>query len=854
MRNVCLLFSLGCVLTVSAAAAEAMEVRLQVQESAQVGRSPAVITTGVPFARGAVRDVRKLAVSVGGRPVPAQFIRTVPWEDGSVRWALMDVQVDVPAGGKVELLVSDSGANPAPAQPVTVEDGAEAVRVSTGPLQFVVNKRKFNLFESITVDGKEQVTSAGRGLVVLKEDGQAVAAGPPSDVKVEQAGPLRTIICVKGKFPGVHKDLLGYTARISAFAGRKHVKVHVWLENRGGMGYFTPKDFNRRAQESPRNFDWLLLKGMAVELGLGLGGSVTARCEDAEGTGRLKVLQTCLHSRTKKKNTSQGPFYTWKDLEYTITSGEKELKRGHLTDGVVALKGERGALTAAIRDFWQNYEKAVELDGTTLRLWLWPTEGQWPRPFYWLYYAIDKIVDSARKDGLYLLQGGVHKGHEFILDFSGRDAKESLAELSAPLWALASAEYYAATEAAPGLFAPPAVRTADADCNAKLDAWMRMTRSMADRENPAGLWRARQVSDFFQSYGHPGSSYWFGWMDYGDLSVPGHGHVGLHYDWPWITLLGAMRTGDAGFLGLATAMTRHRIDVDQLWSDRDLPRFRGLQRGGGSWTSYHCARLYAPPSASRNWIAGVVLYYMLTGEPKALECCRRNAEGLKTAWGWIHKTKPWAGPQGDMAANAWSMSSYCAMYKLTGDGKWLDEALSLFKKNVVPKWKDLGPLLHDPARQIRSQDYIQEDVKYCYSIASFCELHHLTGDEELFTMLKEGCEQEFPESFFDAPLFVADLYAYVGLKTGKAEYLTRAADSFATAFPESRCPPVFLPGNSTWSRTSAMMLRTGHLLQYANWKMGRTRLSPGTRGQGRTRSRTGRNEGSSPESEPGLGW
>jgi hypothetical protein len=59
----------------------------------------------------------------------------------------------------------------------------------------------------------------------------------------------------------------------------------------------------------------------------------------------------------------------------------------------------------------------------------------------------------------------------------------------------------------------------------------------------------------------------------------------------------------------------------------------------------------------------------------------------------------------------------------------------------------------------------------------------------------------------------------VGLKTKNAEYLAKAADLFAQSFPESKCPPVFMPGNSTWSRTSAMTLRTGHILQYAHWKL-----------------------------------
>lgn len=800
---------------------QALEVKLRVDETAQVARTAGTVTSGVPFAKGAVKEVRKLTVSIGGRPTPAQFIAIAPWDDGSVRWALMDVQVDAPASGTVGLVVSDGGGNPAPAQPVKIEDAADAVRVSTGPLEFVVSKKKPGLFESLSVDGKELVTSAGRGLVLYTETGEEVVAGAPTKVKVEQAGPMRAIVCVKGKYPGLHHGLLGYAVRISAYAGQKFLKVHLWLENHGAMGYRVGDEGG-----SSTTMEWFLFDGMAVELGLGLGHSVNAKCEEVEAVDNFKVLQTCRLSRAQENERyKKPPFYTWDDFDYCITSGDKELKKGDRTEGIVELSGTSGMLTTVIRGFWENYEKAIELDGKILRLWLWPTEGQWPRARPIRYDGLfDKDLETAPRDGLYYLPGAVHKGHEFVLDFSGRNSQETAAELSAPLVALASAEYYASTEAAPGLFAPPEVRTGNRECDFKLNAWMRMTRSAADPESPTGLFKARQSSSASIVTYFLDSSYWFGWMDFGDLSVPGRGPVSLHYDWLWIMLINAMRTGDVNFMRLASDMARHRIDVDQYWSDRDPPEVRGLQRGDLNFPAFHCYRLYRPPDVRTNWLAGVVLYYMLTGEPKALECSQRNIEGLKAAWEWIARTRPWAGPQGDMAANAWAISSYCAMYDLTADRKWLEEALELFRTNVTAMWQEKGPHLHQAGKQIRSQDYIEEDVKYCYAIQPFCELHHRTGDKELMQLLQEGCEKEFPpSSFFEAPSFLSGLYAYVGLKTGQRDYIKKAAELFAEAFPESKSPPVYLPDTSVWSRHSGMMLRTGHLLQYAYWKQRSTK-------------------------------
>jgi len=808
-------FSVGVsALLLAAPIAGAIEVKLEVIEGEGIARCPAVITMGVPFAKGVVKDVAKLAVKAADQSVPAQFLPTVLWDDGSVRWALMDVQCQVPASGRVGLTISDGGGNPIPPAPVKVEDSDDSVTLSTGPLQYTLHKREFNLFESLRVDGKELVTAAGKGLVIYREGGGEVAAGAPTSVEIEQAGPLRTLVRARGRFPGLHKGLLGYTVRISAFAGQKFLKVQVWLENDGALGYnFRP---NYDGSVSP-NAEWFAFDGMAVELGLGLGEGLTATCEDVQSTGRIKVLQLCRQSMAQEKTKPQDrrpPFYTWNDFEYAITAGGKELKKGQRSDGILSLKGSRGALTAAVRHFWQNYDKAVEVDGQTLKLWLWPTEGRWPRydpaaryncRSVWFDGTLGTLIENPD----YYLPGGVRKGHELILDFSGRDARQSAVELSAPLAALASAEYYASTEAAPGLFAPPEVRTGNKDCDAKLEAWTRMARSAADPASPTGLVKAHQ------------QPCWHGWMDFGDLSVPHNGPVSLQYDWTWIMLASAMRTGDRRFLGLAVPMARHRSEVDQLWSDRETPDCRGLQRNSWNIPMFHCGRTWTPPNLGENWLAGVVLYYMLTGEPQARECALRNAQGLKDAWAWTKSQKRLYGrydPRRDPGGLGWTLASYCAACDLTADKKWLDEAMTLFRTNVCETWKRFGPHLHDPENQIRGQDYQQEDMRYCYVIPSLCELHHRTGDETVFKLLKEGCTKPFPDSFFDAPLFLADLYAYVGWRENNPALLKKAADLFAQGFPESKCPPVFMPADRNWGRTSAMTLRTGHLLQYAHWK------------------------------------
>jgi len=215
------------VLGIAATPVCAVEATLTVRETAGVARPDGVVSSGIPFAKGAVADVSRLSVSVGGKPTPAQFEPLAVWNDGSVRWALMTCRLNVPAGGKAVVTIRDDGRNPAPPTPVKVAEGPEDVRVSTGPLEFAVSKKRFGLLDGLKVEGKTRLAPEGRGLVLYAagppkevekrwswhrkmiteyDPGKQIVAGPPSEVTVEQAGPLRAVISMRGRFPDrVHR-------------------------------------------------------------------------------------------------------------------------------------------------------------------------------------------------------------------------------------------------------------------------------------------------------------------------------------------------------------------------------------------------------------------------------------------------------------------------------------------------------------------------------------------------------------------------------------------------------------------------------------------------------------------------
>jgi hypothetical protein len=774
---------------------------LKASETLGVARTPAHITTGVPFAKGELKDVGTLSVTLDGKAIPAQFIQIVPWEDGSVRWVLMDVQAPVPAKGQTELVLRTAGPNPAPSSPVKVKETAETMTVTTGPLVATIAKNRPNFIASVKANGKERITADGKGLVIITEDDKEHIADAPSEVVIEQAGPVRTMIRVRGKFSGLHKGLLSYTARLTFYAGSPRMKLHLWLENNGATGYFWPGREKHWTEQSSKTIAWFPFKGMAVNLGLGFGKHPVFRVEDIEHRGQLHVRQTRKYSGSiaPRDHARFGAYV------YKILSGKQELKAGDRTDGVFRAEGDDGTLTAVIRNFWQEYDKAIEGTHERLSLWFWPVGGRWPRHVMSRHHYV--YISPSYKDicekALYWLPGGTHKGHEVMLDFSGDDGQLASAELLEPVMAFAPAEYIARTEAAPGMFAAPEVPTPKRMTNLKLASWNRMALGMADPQWNRSLWHTRNTA------------YATGWMDFGDFEVMALGHVGLHYDWTYLTLLNAMRFGNAQHVRLARDMARHRIDIDQQWSDHDLPHCNALQ-STSTLTAMHHTHVQRPQNVSplTNWISGVVLHYMLTGEPKALECALRNGEGLKRVW----RANQQGYTRGAESAG-WTIGNLMAMYRLTADKTWLDEALWVFNKSIVPLWKQDGPFLHNPGRQFRGQTYMKEDIAYCYVIAQLCELHHLTNNEEVFKLLEQGTSRPFPQSYYEAPLYLADLYAYVGLKKGDAALQARGFDMFAENFPLSKRPPVYQPGSRTWSEESAMMLRIGNVLQYSAWKM-----------------------------------
>jgi hypothetical protein len=92
------------------------------------------VTSGVPFARWALPSADAVRLLPDGVEIPSQVLPTASWPDGSVRWLLLDVQVDLPASGTVGLTLQ-TGSAAAPVTGITLDDQPATLTAATGAVQ-----------------------------------------------------------------------------------------------------------------------------------------------------------------------------------------------------------------------------------------------------------------------------------------------------------------------------------------------------------------------------------------------------------------------------------------------------------------------------------------------------------------------------------------------------------------------------------------------------------------------------------------------------------------------------------------------------------------------------------------------
>ncbi|MBI3923189.1 MAG: hypothetical protein HY318_17345, partial [Armatimonadetes bacterium] len=615
----------------------ASEIPLTVTEPSGVSRRADVVTSGVPFPKGALKESapRQLR-DAAGKPVPADLRVTARWRDGSVMWLMLDFQTDLsPNQTKLFRLVYGPEAKPVAAaagaaKGITVTESPEAIVVDTGAMVARINRKSFSLMDSISLRGTPALRSPGRMFLDLEhsppgepneEEWLRKSQSPPEaktdrftpetskksfTASVEWKSPARTVVRLDGGLANAEgREEFPYTVRLTFHAG----KPWVWTTHTVVFTGDVKKDFLRRLAVQQQ----FVLSGKPRIL---FGGSKPASMPaDSAWASMLETGPSVLRHKV--------PYTDVKSVTYQMDSGKssadnKPTGAGDWAHGWATLQGQDRGVTVAVRHFDKLFPKEIAVDATTgtITQYLWPDRGN---QILDLRRRYDYVEDKVHYDlGMYPKAGrGLAKTHEMLLwlhdaatDPQTLDA--TVTAFNQRLFAIAPPAWYGNSEFMPK-FSPR-----DPQRFPRFETYMDL----------AAEWRVRNVNQFG----------WYGFIDYGDelfsgYEVPSHSGDGAPKSWccrgyrGWLDndgaedrnlLLHFLRSGDRRLFDLWEAMVRHVTDVDTVHYDEDPANVGGghrhdEQHWGNILTGYGTATF------------GAMDMYLLTGDLRCLDVAKEYA-------------------------------------------------------------------------------------------------------------------------------------------------------------------------------------------------------------------------------------
>ena len=653
------------------------KVKLTVTDQAGQARVDEAVTSGVPFAQGAVaKDATFTLTDPSGKPAPLQTRVLLNWPDGSIKWVLCDFQANVVSGKSADYTLAVGKADASAKQAVKVTDGADSVTIDTGAMQAKISKKTFSLFESVKVDGKEALnTSKQSGILIIDTDSKMHTSvkdlADGYKVEVVEAGPLRTVVRATGEMTATASQKIGFTCWYHFYAGSKAARVFFTLRVLDGTSC-TPTDprsvkdvgYMKNALNSKGNYALkdvsLVLAGQPADQ-FAFGGDPKPVAGKLDGSAKLyqdssacwiwqagdgNVVDPRLKTnieQMKAKGVNK-PYYEYDtatyDLERNKDSGYGYTFRGYKVydkDGKETSAGDRspgwaqlGDTTVAIRWFWQQCPKAIELNSDgTIRLGLWPAE-----------YTPG-----------HLFEGHVHKTHEILFAFGDKASEATAAKFERRLLAVAPNTYYCGCGAFNGPLMPE-----DRKDFGRFEDWaLCAVQSGVNKDVNVAysscLQIEREKNDLYGVWHFGGSTKKEnrGFGQYEELDIP------------YCLLAHYARTVNRAFFDEGEAEVRQLMDV-------------GAHGGGYG---------HQAGESSHYYTTGETFYYYLTG----LEFIK---ESIKVSHDQYAKPAPW-----HMRSFTMTMWSNLDMFRLFGEQQYLDKVAADLKwfasgQDPVTGFRDYG--------------------------------------------------------------------------------------------------------------------------------------------------------------------
>ncbi len=691
------------------AGADAGEVAFTVTEPSGVQRDGWPVTSGIPLKQGELGNDRRTALfDAKGHEVPLQTEILSRWPDGTIRWLLLDFQVDLSAG-QSRSFVLKYGPQVRRSEipnPVTVSTITKSPLLESGPLRVEVAPDRFRLLDAVWLDrdgdgefSEEERATGGEaaGIELVAADGTRYRADlSHAVVTMEQHGPLRACVRIEGSHQaetGRHR--FRYVVRLHLFRGQPFVKFDYTFINDGQDALMTQFD--------------------SIEIVF----STTSRSD-----GRLILGGT---------NVEPSRLEQIDDRQFAING---RLSPGH-APGWAAVASSAGGMAVGVQEFWQNWPKSLETKPGELRIGLCP---QFPDGRY-DGHPLDEEVKHFYylRGGVYTLKVGVAKTHRMWATFftGDPDASELAAFFAAteqPLLAQCSPEYVYST----GVLgdAPPA----DPQKYDGYDAWM---GAMFDKHLQAQEGNREN-----------------GLLNFGDwyhVEKFGGGWGNQEYDTSHCFFVQYLRTGDRRYFDRARQGARHLMDVDVAHAvNRHLRNVdhAGIGQPGHVWAHsvghtggyYDHAPLAAAPHHQTGalqdwghvWAGGLCDDYLLTGDRRARDVLVLVADRVASECPTRYSNH--------MREIGWPLNLVISAYEATGNETYLAAATRQWKQlrsHLDPErgWVIMLAYGHCAAKDHKDRCLGQNSYLLALTLSGLARYHQITGDPEVLAAVSAGLDQ-----------------------------------------------------------------------------------------------------------------
>lgn len=565
----------------AAAAPPAIEVR--VREPDGIARAKWPLTVSVPFARAVLREAGGLTVKDDtGTALPIQSRALSRWPDGSIRWLLVDTQLDLRSGQERTLTVAP-GAAAGSAPTLAIDDGAERIQIDTGALRFAIPRDRFAILDALQPAGEKRPLSGATGALLVAGERTATAQKPTA-VTIVERGPLRTRVALQGSYG----NGFDYLVRLDVYAGQPFVRVLHTFINRHPAAFVS----------MPR---------LAIELPLGPLQPTTYRA--AVSGARIAA----------RPIPEDGAHLVQRDNVTTEIEGDSGT--GQL-EGWIEASGSAVNVGIAARWMWQEYPQSFELRRDRLTYNLWAPEA-----------------DPAT------VGVGAAKTHELVIwaARSGQLPAGVGVALGRPLVGVVDPRYLAGTAALPlALTAvepnPAFIREASAAAHRYLK------RNAQERWNDCGKVQCDEHGLERTRVGAFGMWNWGDWnfRGYQDTVKGTDSWGNLEYDTTEVLALTYATSGDPRLFDAMVAAARHYGDVDIIHAAPTRPEWVGMNHPKNP---LHFSFQLGGPDLGHTWVQGLVDYYYLTGDERGIEAARGIGDylvqradtvvrGNPRQWGW----------------------------------------------------------------------------------------------------------------------------------------------------------------------------------------------------------------------------